>query len=158
MTQEALKLYGTTETPGTANNAEIMAWAKACNLDKVYTADSIAWCGLFAAIVAKRSGRSPVNQPLWARNWRNFGEPSPEASLGDILVFARGSYGHVGFYVGEDTTCYHVLGGNQSDKVCITRILKSRLIAKRRPRYSVKPASAKPYWLKSDGAISNNEA
>ncbi len=65
-----------------------------------------------------------------------FGAPvSP--TLGAILVFWRGKrtgwLGHVGFYTGEDTSAYHVLGGNQGDKVSITRIAKERLLEARWP-------------------------
>lgn len=35
--------------------------------------------------------------------------------LGDIWTLSRNGGGHVGFYVSEETSCLHVLGGNQSD-------------------------------------------
>jgi hypothetical protein len=53
------------------------------------------------------------------------------------LVFWRGSRkgwkGHVGFYHGEDSTHFHVLGGNQSNAVTVSRIAKSRLLSARWP-------------------------
>ena len=73
-------------------------------------------------------------------------------------MFQRESGGHVGFYVAEDATAYHVLGGNQSNKVCITRVAKDRLLAARRPKYNVQPASVKPYRVASTGSLSKNEA
>jgi uncharacterized protein (TIGR02594 family) len=155
---EGLKLLGTTENPGSANNSVIMSWAKECGLDKVYGSDSIPWCGLFVAVVVKRTGRDMVKSPLWARSWSTWGEPSTKASLGDILVFTRGSGGHVGFYIAEDTVCYHVLGGNQSDAVTIARIRKDRCIAVRMPKYKNRPASAKPYLVDAKGKISTDEA
>jgi uncharacterized protein (TIGR02594 family) len=109
---EALALFGTKEVPGTASNPAILAWAREVSVAGAYTNDGIAWCGLFAA-VAKRSGFEPVANPLWARNWLTFGTKASTPALGDILVFSRpGGGGHVGFYVGEDATAYHVLGGN----------------------------------------------
>jgi hypothetical protein len=78
--------------------------------------------------------------------------------LGDVLVFTRNGGGHVGFYVAEDKDCYHVLGGNQSNSVTITRIAKSRCIAFRRPIYINTPASVKPYLVGASGAISEDEA
>ncbi len=156
---EALKLHGTIETPGTKNNPTIMAWAKEVGLDKTYSADSVPWCGLFAAIVTKRAGFDPVKDPLWARNWANFGTKADKPSLGDVLVFVRDGGGHVGFYVGYDATAYHVLGGNQSDKVCITRILKSRAIAVRRCPWKVaQPANVRSIELAASGTVSDNEA
>lgn len=160
--QEGLKLIGTAEVVGKGSNKTIIGWRDELNQAGVaitgYSDDDIPWCGLFAAIVAERSGKKGVASPLWARNWAKFGAGVNEAALGDILVFVRDGGGHVGFYVAEDATAYHVLGGNQSNKVSITRILKNRCIAKRRPIYSAKPASVKPYVVKATGALSKNEA
>ena len=155
---EGIKLLGTVETPGVKNNPIIMSWAKEVSLEKSYSADSIPWCGLFVALVAKRAGKDPVKEPLWARNWAKFGEAAGTASLGDILVFVRDGGGHVGVYVAEDETAYHVLGGNQSDKVTITRIAKTRCVAVRRPIYTNKPSSVKPYRVAAEGGLSTNEA
>ena len=159
MLEEARKLYGTFEVAGPGNNAAIMGWAKETGLTKTFTADSIPWCGLFMAVVAKRAGKTVVEGPLWARNWAKFGIPADRAQLGDILVFrrAQGS-GHVGLYVGEDYGAFHVLGGNQSDGVTITRIARDRCIAIRRPAYRKAPASAKPVQLAANGVLSTNEA
>lgn len=155
---EALKLHGTLEKKGVGSNPVILSWAKECGLSSVYNDDSIPWCGLFVAVVVKRTDREPVKSPLWARSWAQWGEESKTASLGDILVFSRGTGGHVGFYVAEDKDCYHVLGGNQSDAVTITRIRKDRCIAVRKPVYNSRPASAKPYHVAATGAVSTDEA
>ncbi len=159
MLEEARKLYGIFEVAGPGNNSAIMGWAKETGLTKIFTADSIPWCGLFMAVVAKRAGRAVVEGPLWARNWAKFGKAADRAQLGDILVFrrAQGS-GHVGLYVGEDYGAFHVLGGNQSDGVTITRIARDRCIAVRRPAYRKAPASAKPVQLAANGVLSINEA
>lgn len=156
---EALRLYGVTETPGPGNTKEIMAWARKTGLARIYTADSIAWCGLFMAYVALQSGWDVPLNPLWARNWTGFGKPSKTPMLGDVLVFTRGSGGHVGLYVGEDATAFHVLGGNQSDQVSIARIAKSRLIQARRCPWRVaQPKNVRRVMLASTGALSTNEA
>jgi uncharacterized protein (TIGR02594 family) len=154
----ALELLGTIETPGTKDNPVILGWAKELGLSSVYGHDSIPWCGLFTGVIVKRSGKPVVKSPLWARDWLNFGVAVEHAGLGDVLVFGRDGGGHVGFYVGEDDTCYHVLGGNQSDKVCFTRILKSRLLGARRPAYNTQPASVKRYMIQGGGKVSTNEA
>jgi uncharacterized protein (TIGR02594 family) len=159
MVAEARKLFGTAEAQGPADNPVILGWAKELGLAKVYNHDEIPWCGLFVAIVAKRAGKALPNQPLWARNWAKFGKAADKAQLGDVLVFRRGQgWGHVGLYVGEDYGAYHVLGGNQSDGVTITRIAKDRCIAVRRPAYRKAPASAKPMQLAATGTLSVNEA
>lgn len=158
MVVEGLRLLGTVETPGQGNNPTILAWAKETGLQRVYTADSIPWCGLFMAVVAQRAGKPLVSSPLWALSWSKFGTAGGQPRLGDILTFKRNGGGHVGLYIGEDSTCYHVLGGNQSDAVTITRIRKERLHAVRRHYAIGMPASAKPYVLAATGVVSENEA
>lgn len=158
---EALKLYGIRETPGAGNTAEIMGWAREVNVEDVYTGDMIPWCGLFEAVVMVRAGWADhvPKTPLWARSWAKVGQAAEKASLSDILVFKRGSGGHVGFYVGEDSHAYHVLGGNQSDAVTITRIAKNRVIGVRRPIWRIaQPANVRPIYLASNGKLSTNEA
>lgn len=161
MLVEALKLYGTLEGPGTMNNPTILAWAKEVGkeLQGQYTADSIPWCGLFMALVAQRADKEWPKSPLWALSWATFGTRVSEPMLGDTLVFTREGGGHVGIYVGEDSVAYHVLGGNQSDRVCITRIGKSRLYTARRPIYAIgQPANVRRVFLTAEGSISTNEA
>ena len=153
-----LSLIGTIEKPGSSSNPIILSWAKECGLNKVYNSDEIPWCGLYISVVVKRTGRDIIESPLWARSWSKWGEASGVPSLGDILVFKRGSGGHVGIYIAEDTDCYHVLGGNQSNAVTITRIRKDRCIAARKPKYNNRPASAKPYIVEPNGAVSIDEA
>jgi uncharacterized protein (TIGR02594 family) len=160
MIVEALKLFGAMEKPGSANNPTIVAWAKEVGgeVADIYKADSIPWCGLFMAVVAKRAGKELPKHPLWALSWSAFGAKAPAPALGDVLVFTRGGGGHVGLYVGEDASAFHVLGGNQSDRVCIARIAKARLYAARRPLYRIQPANVRPIHLEATGALSLNEA
>jgi hypothetical protein len=160
----ALDFYGVQEVDGSGSNKTILSWrdelnASGCNIEG-YSSDSVPWCGLFCAYVTyKRRGNigEVVKSPLWARSWASYGKPVGVAGLGDILVFSRNGGGHVGFYVAEDAECYHVLGGNQSDAVTITRIAKSRCIAVRRPIYINTPETVKPYLVRASGAISANE-
>lgn len=160
MIREAMALYGTIEYSGTKNNTIIIAWAKETKSkdDDWYNADSIAWCGLFMAVVAQRSEYEVPKQHLRALSWDFFGVKVNEAVLGDVLVFKRTGGGHVGLYVGETDKDYYVLGGNQSDKVCITRISKDRLYSIRRPKYKIgMPNTCKKYIYDKYGYISNNE-
>lgn len=165
----ALAEFGVKEVIGKGSNRTILAWRDELNgaapagkpIVSGFSDDDIAWCGLFAAIICYRRKKNigeAVKEPLWARNWAKYGTVSPVASLGDVLVFVRNGGGHVGFYVGEDKTAYHVLGGNQSDKVCFTRILKSRCIAVRRPPYVTLPQAVQRYHLAAAGNVSANEA
>lgn len=161
--REALALYGITETAGSKSNPIILNWAKETKIkdDDWYVDDATPWCGLFAAVVAQRAGWAVPSQPLRALSWGNFGlgVPTHKAVLGDILVFIRKGGGHVGIYVGEDANNFYVLGGNQSDKVNIAKISKSRIHSVRRPNYKIaQPESAKKYFYNESGEVSTNEA
>jgi uncharacterized protein (TIGR02594 family) len=96
------------------------------------------WCGDFIETCIRMGlpdepllGALGTN-PYWARNWLLFGQDT-KPTTGAVLVFERGSGGHVGFAVGQDDTHFYVLGGNQSDAVTIARIAKSRLLGARWP-------------------------
>lgn len=171
----ALQLFGTAEVVGRGSNRTIIGWRDALNQagHKItgYSDDDIPWCGLFVAYVVHMAGKVPVHNPLWARNWAQYGEGIAERvgqnlvvrmgfapSLGDVLVFVRDGGGHVGFYIGEDATHFHVLGGNQGNRVSIVRIAKDRCIAVRRHVYKAAPDSVKPYRLAATGIASKNEA
>lgn len=166
MLVEALKLYGTVETPGAGSNPTIIRWAdELAGVSKYakwaadfYDNDGIPWCGLFMAVVAKRAGKEFPTKYLSAAEWAMFGQRAETAMLGDVLVFRRPGGGHVGLYVGEDDTAYHVLGGNQSDRVNVTRIAKDRCVAVRRPRYINTPLNVRRILLNgAAGGLSTNE-
>lgn len=164
MLKNALELFDISEELGAKNNPTILAWAKEIGGEAadLYKADEIPWCGLFIAVVAKRSSKEIVKDPLWALNWGAFGKNSDVPKLGDVLVFVRitpngNTAGHVGLYVGEDPEYFHVLGGNQTNCVCITRLEKNRLYACRRPSYNVQPKNVRVIKLSSSGSISTNE-
>ena len=96
------------------------------------------WCGDFVETCIRMGlPHEPLlgalgTNPYWARNWLLFGQETKPAP-GAVLVFERGSGGHVGFAIGQDETNFFVLGGNQSDAVTIARIAKSRLLGARWP-------------------------
>ena len=156
---EAMRYFGIKEIKGKLHNATIMSWAKDVGVEKIYTSDEVAWCGLFVAKVVLKAGFSAVKDPLWALNWRNFGTAQKVAMLGDVLVFKRDGGGHVGFYIAEDKDFYHVLGGNQSDSINITRIAKNRCVGVRRCNWKIsQPKEVKQYFVQAKGVISTNEA
>ena len=70
------------------------------------------------------------SNPYWARNWLLFGR-QVRPIFGAVLVFERGSGGHVGFALDQHDTHVYVLGGNQSDAFIIARIAKSRILSAR---------------------------
>ena len=155
---EASRYLGLYEIKGKLNNTTIMSWADEVGVKNTYTSDEVAWCGLFVAKVVLKAGFNPVDKPLWALNWKNFGTPQKVAMLGDVLVFKRDGGGHVGFYVAEDNDYYHVLGGNQGDSVSVMRIAKYRCVAVRRCEWKIaQPKAVKRYIIQPSGVISTNE-
>lgn len=155
---EAVKHIGIKEIVGSKHNPIILDWAKALKLSAIYTNDEIPWCGLFVAYCAHAQGLQVVERPLWALNWAKYGTEVSEPMLGDVLTFKRDGGGHVGIYVGEDDKYYHVLGGNQSNSVSVTRIAKSRLHKARRTSWKVaQPANVRKVYLEAKGAITTNE-
>jgi len=142
----ATALVGTHEAAGAANNSMILGWGKHLGvkvLGMAYNADSVPWCGLFVAqalaaggIDLAAKGFNSMRVAVRAKAWATWGANLHPDRLapGAILVFDRAGGGHVAFYLGEDATEYHVLGGNQGDKVSIMRIEKSRLVASRWPK------------------------
>lgn len=156
---EASKLIGTKEIVGAKHNPVILGWADDLGLRKIYTNDEIPWCGLFVAFVVKQAGFEVVDKPLWALSWSNWGDAVTTPMFGDILTFKRNGGGHVGFYVGEDDKCYHVLGGNQSNSVNVMRLEKTRLHKARRCKWKIaQPEAVKVVKLSPRGVISTNEA
>ena len=166
---EAVRLFGVTEVSGDRDNATILSWAKELGLEKQYKHDETAWCGLFAAICVKRAGYPVSRAPLWALSWSVWGRKADRPMLGDILVFDRKVidpetrkahlFGHVGFYIGEDVRAFHVLGGNQDNRVCVKRIARGRLVAARRSRWKIaQPPNVRRILLAPHGALSAGEA
>jgi len=155
----ALKYYGLKEGAGSEDNPTIMKWAHDFGIDW-YTHDSIAWCSLYLGEVAHESGYTPPNKNelLAALSWSTWGNPHAPAQLGCVMVFNRPGGHHVGLYVGEDDTAYHILGGNTGDAVAIARLAKNRLIATRWPVGEPLPDSIRVIKLSSSGVLSQNEA
>jgi len=130
--EEMKAVYGWHEV---RDKARLQAWLRS---DGKTLGDPTAlpWCGDAVATAMHlalpeepMTGDLAIN-PYWARNWAGFGRAA--MGYGSVGVFSRGpSSGHVGFLVGEDEPWLHVLGGNQSDSVCVTRVEKWRLLATR---------------------------
>lgn len=123
----------------------------------------LPWCGDFVetsirlALPGEPFPGALGENRYWARNWLRLGaEISP--CYGAVVVFERGSGGHVGFAMGEDADALHVLGGNQSNAVTIARIAKNRLLGARWPSTWPRPLSTTLPRMTRDGQLSQNEA
>lgn len=181
----ALETLGTIEGAAGSNNPTILRWA-----DEVakamptaynkwaadwYNKDSVAWCGLAAAVWAIRSAqgktdRLPPKNYLSALAWAAFGIPVQwrgreglrlnEILVGDAIVMTRNGGGHIAFCVGvsKDGKYVHCIGGNQDNAVSIKSFPVSRIYAVRRPPYNVRPAGARHVRLDGRGEVSRTEA
>lgn len=136
----AKSLIGTREVPGAANNPKIMGWGNALGariLGIAYSADSVPWCGLFAAWCVHQAGLKPPAIAIRAKEWAKFGTALPldkTPPLGAIAVFTRDGGGHVGFVVAVHSNGdLDILGGNQGDAVNVRRFPRTRLSAFRWP-------------------------
>lgn len=154
----ANSLKGTKEAPGSVDNPVIIGWAKGLGgwIGQYYTKDEIPWCGLFVAHCINKVGLPFSQKSLSAREWLNWGvECKPQ--YGAVMVFGRDGGGHVGFYDSEDSVAYNILGGNQSDSVCISRISKDRFIGARWPKDVEIPTVTQKITKKLFGVFSRNE-
>lgn len=98
------------------------------------------WCAYFVGAKLEYAGYTSTKSGM-ARSYLNWGSAVQPGDwkAGDIVVFMRGDYddhtlGHVAFLISWDDRYVTVLGGNQGDKVCIERNLRSRILGVRRPR------------------------
>jgi len=138
------------------NRGSLMAWLRSDGRTLGDPA-KLPWCGDFVETcigLALPLEVLPAN-PYWARNWLKFGNAS-KPCYGAVLVFSRGSGGHVGFYAGEDDRAYHTLGGNQSNSINVVRVAKDRLLGARWP--STYPRGAgDAVRMTASGKLSTNE-
>lgn len=123
---------------------------------------ALPWCGDYTETAVKRTlPQEPFRgdlgkNPYWARNWLLFGV-NTNPVYGAIVVFERGTGGHVGFLMGEDQTDFYVLGGNQSNMVNISRISKSRCLGTRWPSTYRNPNVKLPRMAPGNSQRTSNE-
>ena len=168
---EAMKLgrENTNEVWGPKSNTVILALAKEAGLSwQQYNSDETPWCAIAETVVDLRAGKV-VPFTGYARERANsfveFGDHVDVPMLGDTCIFFRyDAHGkligyHVGKYIAEDATHYHIVGGNQSNQYNVVRIDKKRLKEARRPVYSIaQPESVKRYFWSATGEVSTNES
>lgn len=128
----------------------------------------VPWCGDFVETVILKTlphEKVPSN-PYYALNWSTWGKAIDpgQPKLGAIMVFERRDRngkllgGHIAFLVGHDDSNWHVLGGNQSNAITITKIAKSRKHYMRWPETYPMPSGAPLPKSTLAGTVSRNEA
>jgi uncharacterized protein (TIGR02594 family) len=121
----ARDLMGQREIVGPKHNSWISkGWAKLGA--SWFNDDETPWCGFFVAHCMDVVGLSYPAKGMFARakSWLNWGKACSPV-LGAVVVFSRKGGGHVGFLVGESSTHYYVLGGNQDNCVNISPFNKT---------------------------------
>lgn len=123
---------GVREVAGSGSNPRIMKyWVDAGVTGG--TSDEIPWCAVFVGAMLKNAGM-PNSGKANARSYLNWGTEIEKPYPGCVAIFTRGGsswQGHVALFLRVDGDYIWVLGGNQSDCVCIAKYHKSRLLGYR---------------------------
>jgi uncharacterized protein (TIGR02594 family) len=91
--------------------------------------DEIAWCSAFVCWCLKKAGYKST-ESAWARSYEDYGEDLDEPKVGCIGVIDwQDGSGHVGFVTSFTPQTVTVLGGNQSDSVCIATFSRRNVSA-----------------------------
>lgn len=109
-----------TEVPGPEHHPRILCYHQATSLKA--TEDEVPWCSSFVNWCMQNCGLGYKGTgSALAASWRSWGKAIEYGRLGCVVVMKRTGGNHVGFYLDEDAEGVYVLGGNQSDKVCVRR-------------------------------------
>ena len=123
----AIKEIGVKEIHGARNNPRIIEYMNATKWGKWVHDDETPWCAGFVGWCMVNAGYIDdiPDYSLGAKSWLKFGKSAGEPVFGAIAVKSRKGGGHVGFVVGADGDYLYILGGNQSDAVCVKRYPRS---------------------------------
>lgn len=102
------------------------------------------WCGAFAGFCVNKASPAllkTIKDPPVSGSWRSFGNETvplgdPSPPKGAVVVLSpdknSSSASHVGFfsrYLGSDNEQVELLGGNQSDRVTLTKFDRAKILA-----------------------------
>jgi len=128
----ALLNVGTREIKGALHNSLILSWWKKIKRGGIKD-DETPWCAAFVGAMLEGSGIVSSRFES-AKSYLTWGVKLTDPVYGCIVVFNRDGGGHVGFVVGVDAfDNLLVLGGNQSDVVCIRAFGRDRVAGYRFP-------------------------
>lgn len=136
----------------------IVRWARDIGAPEWYDDDDKPWCAvwlnrLMMACQLPLSGKG--FELLRASSFMSWGVPLVIPSFGCVMTFRRPEGNHVGLYLGENTTHYQILGGNQRNSVSVAWLAKERLTAMRWP-VGLRAHEGR-VWLTGTGPTSENE-
>lgn len=125
----AEKEIGVEEVAGPGNNPRILYYHQATSLKA--TVDEVPWCAAFVGRMLLDAGVRPSGSAA-ARSYLTWGVRLAKPTMGCVVVLWRGTpkspNGHVGFFVDQGESTVTLLGGNQGDRVCESKYLKSRVL------------------------------
>lgn len=142
---KALSYASVREVPGSNDNPEILGFFETAGHGWV-NSDETPWCSAFAChVVRECGGVIPESRRLRARSWLTLNSERDHATRidsidelepGDVVVLWRNGrdsiYGHVGFFCDATTNWIYLLGGNQSNRVCVKAYPAYRFLEGRR--------------------------
>jgi uncharacterized protein (TIGR02594 family) len=122
----AFNELGVKEVPGQDDNPRIIEYHATTLLRA--TDDEVPWCSAFVNWCVTQAGYIGTNSAA-AKSWLGWGKKLEEPVKGCICVLSRIGGNHVGlFHDKDDAGFIYILGGNQGDRVSISRFPISRLI------------------------------
>lgn len=129
----AIKERDVEEFPGVPSNPRIEDYLRSTTYN--VTTDDQPWCAAFVGWCLEQAG-VPSTKSARARSYLDWGISIAKPIHGCVVVLARGpdkEKGHVGFFWSEDLDQVYVLGGNQSNKVCVRGYYKYNVLGYRVP-------------------------
>ena len=134
---ERERLSGVEELPGAAHNPRILEYHRTTTLGhNMASKDETPWCSSFVNFCMVMSGFRGTNSAS-ARSWLRWGRGLPQPALGCIVVLRRGNsptLGHVAFFTRSTRQHVSLLGGNQGNRVKVSRYKWSDVLGLRWPR------------------------
>ncbi|MGF1533031.1 MAG: TIGR02594 family protein [Bernardetiaceae bacterium] len=127
---------GVEEIVGEQHHPRILQYAHEAGFDWV-TSDETPWCSIFLNWVAHKAGY-PRTHDGRARSWLKVGQPVQEPQPGDVILVGNNGdpekIYHVGLFTGftADGQQVFCLGGNQTNRVSITRYWRKNIVGYRR--------------------------
>ena len=127
----ALREVGVKEVSGPEAEARILEYHSTCSLHA--KSDEVAWCSAFVNWVMAQVGGARTKSAA-ALSWLKWGEAIKTPCFGCLVILDYGGgHGHVGIVVGASAGNLVVLGGNQSNQVCLRRMPKKENMSFRKP-------------------------
>lgn len=139
----AIRDIGSKESKGDIESNDILSYFSICELlggvenSNLFSKDETPWCAAAVTYWFWKAGRTDILNKLSgydyvrARAFIKLKDYFPSTTIpsqleyGDLVIFSRGSGGHIGFFEAYDinTNRIRVLGGNQSNTVSETLYL-----------------------------------